>query len=562
MTMPMKTTAAWAVLGTSLVLAPTHGLAQVSPAAAPSRSIAQVPVIQVPLPPETIPTAPARVGMDIELSLTLEEAILRVLEDNSTLAVSRVDVERTALSAEGALGAFDPVFGWQSSYEHRESPVSSFLGGSTTGSLTEKTVSTTPGVTGFVARTGATYQAQLLSQRVLSTSQFLSLNPQFPTALTLSVTQPLLRNLRFDAKRHQIAVAQKTATLSTEQFRQQVIGVVVAAEEAYWELVFAARNLAVRLEGLRLAQEQAASSARRANAGSLAPIEATEALTQVAMAQRSVYAAQEGVSSTEVRLKALMLRDRNAPMWRAALTPTTPPDASAPTVSVAEAIRQALAQRPELAAAEVSTSINESDVRFFTDQTKPEVNLVASYAANGLSGRAVEQEPIQIGDFTLSNTPPAALVGGFGQSLTNLLKQSFPTTQVRIDVTVPLGNRTAKANRASALARGRQLRLERAQLEQTIAADVRRTMQAVVSTQAQASAAADAQRWAEDLYASEERRFQAGATTVFLLFQRQTAMVEARAQMARAQADLGIAISQLSAATGATLRTRNVQIRP
>jgi outer membrane protein TolC len=50
------------------------------------------------------------------------------------------------------------------------------------------------------------------------------------------------------------------------------------------------------------------------------------------------------------------------------------------------------------------------------------------------------------------------------------------------------------------------------------------------------------------VYASEQRKFQVGTTTVFLLFQRQTTMINARTQLARAQADLRIAISQFAAA--------------
>ena len=120
-----------------------------------------------------------------------------------------------------------------------------------------------------------------------STSQFLTLNPQFPTALNLSVTQPLFRNLAIDATRHQITVAQKNATLSNDQFRAQLMDIVAAAEQAYWQLVFAAQSLAVQTEGLQLAQQQAASNARRAQAGVLAPIDAIEAMTQVASRSRT-----------------------------------------------------------------------------------------------------------------------------------------------------------------------------------------------------------------------------------------------------------------------------------
>jgi len=87
-------------------------------------------------------------------------------------------------------------------------------------------------------------------------------------------------------------------------------------------------------------------------------------------------------------------------------------------------------------------------------------------------------------------------------------------------------------------------------------------LQAIASTDARVRAAADAARLAEGVYASEQRKFQAGTSTVFLLFQRQTTMITARTQLARAQADLSIAISQYRAATGTSLQVRNVTIQP
>src|SRR5262249_47395086 len=155
-------------------------------------------------------------------------------------------------AAQAASGGLDPLVNWQTSYQHQVTPVSSVLGGSATGSVTQNTFNTAPQLTGFVSRTGATYLAQLSSQRIGSTNQFLSLNPQFRTGLGLSLTQPLLKNLSIDPTRHQIAVATKNETLSAEQFRQQAITIVSEAEQAYWQLAFAARNLRVQIQGLRL----------------------------------------------------------------------------------------------------------------------------------------------------------------------------------------------------------------------------------------------------------------------------------------------------------------------
>jgi HAE1 family hydrophobic/amphiphilic exporter-1 len=518
----------------------------------------QPPAVQVPVPSATPPALPPRVGIDSEQSITLDEVIRQVLANNTAIASSRVDVERARLSIEAARGAHDPVVGFDSYYQHAVTPVSSALAGSATGSLTQNTLLALPQITAFVPPSGTTIQAQLSAQRQTSTNELATLNPQYPTSLNLSVTQPLLRNLATDPARHEIIVAQKSATESAEQFRQQVIGIVAQAEQAYWQLVFARSNLDVQVEGLRLAQEQAASNARQANAGTLAPIDATDALTQVATAQQNAYAAQAAVATAETLLKTLMLPGPEAAMWRVGLTPTTPLELNAPSMTLDQAFATALQNRPEIAASEVSASINTTDVVFFRNQAKPQVNLIANYTSAGLSGLAVP--PIQIPGF--GATPPPDLVGGYGRSLSNLFRQSFPTTQVRVDVSVPIGNRTARANVASAVAQGQQIQVQRHQIEQSIAGDVRNALQAIESARLRVAAAADAQRFAEAVYASEQRKFQAGTTTVFLLFQRQTSMINARTQLVRAEADLSIAISQLGIATGTTLVARNITIQP
>ena len=44
-------------------------------------------------------------------------------------------------------------------------------------------------------------------------NQFTTLNPQFPTTLSFSVTQPLWRGLRYDDSRRQLDIAKKNAAL-------------------------------------------------------------------------------------------------------------------------------------------------------------------------------------------------------------------------------------------------------------------------------------------------------------------------------------------------------------
>jgi outer membrane protein TolC len=305
------------------------------------------------------------------------------------------------------------------------------------------------------------------------------------------------------------------------------------------------------------------SNQRRANAGTLAPIEVVEAQTQLATSEQGVYQAQPALTTAENAVKTLILPDRSATLWSSALVPTTEFNGDAPAVSLDQALADALANRPELSQNQISASINQTNARFSRDQTKPEVDLLLNYTASGLAGQTVPQAPTVVpGVGSLSSAPPPELAGGYGQSLSNLFNQRFPTFEAGLQLAFPIRNRTAQANLSSALAQGRQLKLQRQQIEEAIEADVRNALQGVASAQARLKAAADGRNWAEQMFQSEQRKFQAGTTTVFLLFQRETAMINARTEYVRAQADLSTAISQFESATGTTLKVRNINVKP
>ena len=73
--------------------------------------------------------------------------------------------------------------------------------------------------------------------------------------------------------------------------------------------------------------------------------------------------------------------------------------------------------------------------------------------------------------------------------------------------------------------------------------------------------AASARTASEQQYESEQRQFRAGTTTVFLVLQRQTDLLAARARELQAQTDLNKAISAFQRATGRTLEANQISIR-
>jgi Outer membrane efflux protein len=246
------------------------------------------------------------------------------------------------------------------------------------------------------------------------------------------------------------------------------------------------------------------------------------------------------------------------------------------------AISAALTNRLELAELRTSVEINDINKSFYREQTKPQVDLSLSYSSNALAGtiRNASENPLLTGlssleqrvtelstraglpplPLTTIGTIPSDMQGGYSQSLRNLLAQNNPTVQVGVTISLPLKNRTAKAQLGHTLAKGRQLEVLKTKAEQLIEADVRNSMQAVRSVEARLAAAASARDAAEQQYTSERRKFQAGMSTVFLVLQRQTDLVTARGRELQTQTDLNKAIAELQRAMGNTFAYRSVTV--
>ena len=161
---------------------------------------------------------------------------------------------------------------------------------------------------------------------------------------------------------------------------------------------------------------------------------------------------------------------------------------------------------------------------------------------------------------TNTNTVTPNLVGGYLKSLSNLLGVDYPTYRVGVRISLPFGNRTAKANLGRTLVEGNQIKNRQAQTEQIIEADVRNATQALRSAEARLASAASSRSSAQQLYESEQRQFRAGTTTVFLVFQRQNELIAARGRELQAQTELNKSISEFRRATGTRLSANSVEI--
>jgi HAE1 family hydrophobic/amphiphilic exporter-1 len=354
--------------------------------------------------------------------------------------------------------------------------------------------------------------------------------------------------------------------------------------QAYWELDYARRNLDVQIEAVRLAEEQFASNRRQAEQGLLARIDVVAAQTQMATFRQNVFTAQEALTRAENALKQMIAPNRGDLLWGLALIPETAAPSSVAIPNLAAATKQAIDMRPELKQSDLSIEINKLDARLSRELAKPRIDAFANASLAGLSGLAASQASNPItGAFgglinqlnilsqlagvppldtsLFASTVPPNLIGGYGQSWSNVGAGTFPTVQVGLNFSLPLRNRTAEANAAVAAAEGKRLRALRDQAEMLIEADVRNSLQGASSAQARYAASITARQSAEEQYASEQRQLQSGTSTVFLVLQRQTDLITARTREVRALADLAVAAANLDRATASTLATLKIQLK-
>ena len=155
---------------------------------------------------------------------------------------------------------------------------------------------------------------------------------------------------------------------------------------------------------------------------------------------------------------------------------------------------------------------------FLKDQSKPQIDLIASYTAAGIAGTA---NPNAISIFSNNTTaatlnqiiprvnandptlPPIDLItippqqtlstgltGSNFSSFTDIFANRYPTFRAGVQFNLPLHNTTAKAQLGKALVQGEQIQTQREQIAQNIQVDVRNALQSVRTAEARLRTAA------------------------------------------------------------------------
>ena len=561
------------------------------PTAIPTPSFAPVPTVAPGYrAPEAEPSSPGIIGVTQNpfVGISLQDAVGMALVKNPELAISASNVRIARYRIVQAKANFDVQLHVEPSSNFSVTPPENLffagpgIGGngytcqpigigtpapcSTTGpgNIVQHQYSFSSGVSGQTIN-GLQWGASITQTRTYNNVIINSFNPYYQATLSLSVTQPLLKNAGMNAVKRQLKLALIGADSDEAQALVDASTTIAQVEDTYWDLVAAWRNVAIQEDALDEAVVQQRSVVRLATHGAVARITAIESETQVANFQAGVFSALQAVSELQTQLKSLIVADPGDPIWSANLVPSSPVQQLPTAGDLAEIGALAEQQRPEVRQVVDERRVADLDMVYAKNQALPQADVVVQYFSNGFAGILQPVPNFEALGCALPTgscpTPPPQSQGNMTQAFHNMWTGAYPEFNIAFVVNIPLENNTARGLKQIAGQEQDQAQLQRQGLDQRIESEARNVLQTYESALSRLSSAGQARAAAESVYTSEVRKFHNGESTTFLVLQRQVELAQARGAELEAQTDLNKAVVELQRVEGTILTDNGVNLK-
>jgi outer membrane protein len=339
------------------------------------------------------PVMPATAQQGTIRRLSIDDAVATALEQNLDLQVQRINPQLQDLTISQFKAAYTPNFVSQISTADNTQPATSFLdtGGGTATGITSGNSVFNFGVNSLTNWYGGAYDVRWNNTRSTTTNLLQGFNPQLNNVLTATFQQPLLRNFKIDGARQQLIVGQKNKEITDTQLEQTITQTTRTVRNAYYDLVGAIGNLAVQRQSLQLAQQSLKDNRARVEIGTMAPLDIVQAEAEVATREEAVILAEAAIERQQDVLRSLIYNPSSPDFWTARIEPTDTVTFVPTTVNMQAAVQTALSQRTDLQNARKNLEINDVNIRFFRNQSLPDVTASLNYNARAIGGLQVQR---------------------------------------------------------------------------------------------------------------------------------------------------------------------------
>ena len=479
-------------------------------------------------------TQPAPIPPEPKETLALADAVLRALERNLDITISRRtrEIRLTDILFEQA--KFDPTLNLSGRYDRTVSPVNTQSLSFTALTRDQNNSLLSAGIKQKFL-TGADYDLNFNSRRTFVAGQISLFNPSYDSRFTLNLSQPLLRDFGTEVNRAQIRIAQNNARVEDHVFFDRVLQVISTVEQTYWELVFAREGLKVAQTALRAAEELLASNRAKAKAGLMAIVDVLQAEAAVASRVGLVLVAEKEIGDQQDRLRQLLNPSEEELRQEVQVIPVDTPIQSLEPISLQEAIDIAIERRPEILQAGKNIETSGLNVKFAKNQLLPSLALEGTAGLAGLG------------------TDP-------GDMFDRNFSGDFYNWGGGLVLSYPLGNRSAwsQYRKRQIEARNAQASLQSAR--QQVIIDLKEAVRRVRTDFKRIETTRSARILSEKQLEAEQERLNVGlSTTRFVLdFQRDLAI--AQRNELRAVVDYNKSLSNLARQKGTTLEQYAIEL--
>ncbi len=465
------------------------------------------------------------------VSLSVEDVRAAVLERNLDLRASLTQplIDQEQLREEEA--KFEAVFRPSVGYRDVNQPTLN-----TTSANQQTNVRVGAGVD-VPLRTGGRASVDFAGSRSETNNPFFTFNTAYDTAVTFSLSQPLLRNAGRRFTTYSIRIAAYNRDISEARAKLEIIRQLASADRAYWRLYATRKNLEVRQKQYELAQVQLERARRRVEAGDAPLLEVTRAeagaasqLEQIIQAERAVLDAQRELKRL-INLPDLDVRDS------AAVVTATDPSPVRYDLETGRLAELAVDNRMEMLELELRLAQDYANIEFNKNQALPLFTLDFSYAIPGLGGR-------------------------LGSSLGQLGTTEFSTWQTGVSGQIPIGNEAAKARVQQAILTRLQRLSTRDARRQAIQSEVAQSVDAIEASWQRILAARQSVILAAATLEGEQRQFEAGARTSTEVLDAAARLADEQTREVTALTDYQIAQIDLAFATGTLIGAARVVWAP
>jgi len=256
----------------------------------------------------------------------------------------------------------------------------------------------------------------------------------------------------------------------------------------------------------------------------MAPIDIVQAEAEVAQREESVILGEAAISRAEDRLRALVFNPSSPDFWRLRIEPTESVQFQPHPVDAEGAVVTALKNRTDLNQSRKRIEANDVNIRYFKNQSLPDINAGVTYFSQAIGGTSFVRDP--------TTGFPGEIVGqlqkSYGSTLGTMFSGDFPTWTVQMQISYPIGQANAEAALARARLQDQQVRKQLQSQELQVATQIREFARQVQTNTKRVEATRASRVLAERRLEAEEKKFQAGMTTSFLVFQAQRDLNQAR----------------------------------